>query len=106
MQEEDPSRVRYITDQGRETISSRFAELELNEDLPSFMDKYFEGLLEEESECCNCKFFESCLGYFKWPRKEYRCDGVKALFRRLEEAAGELKEDLCSFTSPDGAGRS
>jgi hypothetical protein len=102
LQEEDPSRMRYITDQGRETISRRFAGVELERDLPSFIEKFIEGLLKEGSECSDCEFFESCLGYFKWPGKQYRCDGVKALFQRLKKAAGELKEDLSSFLSPNG----
>jgi hypothetical protein len=103
--EEDPSRMRYITDQGTETISRRFAGMNLNYDLPSFIKKFIEGLLKEGSECSDCDFFESCLGYFKWPRKEYRCDGVKAVFQRLKEAAEELKADLSSFHCPNGVNR-
>ena len=106
LQEEDPSRMRYITEQGTETISSRFAGVEPNRDLPSFIDKFAEGLLKEGSECIDCEFFPGCLGYFKWPWKEYRCDGVKALFQSLKEAACELKEDLSSFRSPNGEDRS
>jgi hypothetical protein len=97
VQEEDPSRLRYITDQGTETISGRFAGVELHKDISSFIEKFIEGLLKEGCECNDCEFFESCLGYFKWPSKHYRCDGVKAVFQRLKEAAEELKADISSF---------
>ncbi|MDR3556156.1 MAG: hypothetical protein P4L55_15490 [Syntrophobacteraceae bacterium] len=107
VQEEDPARMRYITARGIETISRRFAGVELNEALPSFIENYIEGLIKEEGgECNDCEFFDSCLGYFKWPRKEYLCEGVKALFQRLKEAAEELKADLSSFHSPKGENRS
>jgi hypothetical protein len=102
VQEEDPSRMRYITDQGMETISRRFAGLDLNHGLPSFIEKFTEGLLQEGRECRDCEFLECCLGYFKWPGKEYRCDGVKALFQKLKDAAEEFRKDLSSFSSPDG----
>lgn len=106
VQEEDPSRMRYITDRGTETISRRFTGVELNQDLASFIEEFTARLLQEGSECTDCEFFEGCLGYFKWPRKEYRCDGMKALFLMLKEAAGELKSDLCSLSSPGGEDRS
>jgi len=105
VQEEDPSRMRYITDGGKETISERFAGVELNEDLSSFVERSADGLIEDGGECNDCRFFASCLGYFKWPGKEYRCDCVKALFQKLEEAAEELKADLSSFPSPHGEDR-
>jgi hypothetical protein len=106
VQEEDPSHARYITDRGTETISRRLAGVELNQDLTSFIDKFIEGLIREGSECNDCEFFQSCLGYFKWPQKEYRCAGVKAVFQRMKEAAEELKVDLSSFGSSNEASRS
>jgi hypothetical protein len=106
VQEEDPSRMRYVTDRGAETISRRFAGAELGRDLPSFIGKFVEGLLEAGSECSDCEFLEGCLGYFKWPAKGYRCDGVKAVFQRLKDAAEELRKDLSSFPSPTGEDRS
>jgi hypothetical protein len=106
VQEEAPSRNRYITDQGTETISRRFAGVDLKYGVPSFIERFTEELLTEKQECTDCKFFESCLGYFKWPRKEYPCDGVKAVFEKLKGAARELKADLSSFPSPNGEERS
>jgi hypothetical protein len=106
VQEEDPSRHRYITDQGTETISARFAGVDLRHKVPSFIERFAEELLTEKQECTDCEFFERCLGYFKWPRKAYRCDGVKAVFQKLKEAAEELKADLSSLPSPNGEDRS
>jgi len=103
VQEEDPSFMRYITDQGTETISRRFAGVKLNYDLTLFIEKFMEGLFNGGSECSGCEFLESCSGYFKWPRKEYRCDGVKAVFQKLQETAEELRADFASFPSPNGA---
>ena len=106
VQEEDPSRNRYITDQGTETISRRFAGGDLKYGVPSFIKRFTEDLLTEKQECTDCEFFESCLGYFKWPRKAYRCDGVKAVFHKVKEAAEEMKADLSSFPYPNGEERS
>ena len=106
VQEEDPSRNRYITDQGTETISARFAGVDLRHKVPSFIERFAEELLTEKQECTDCELFERCLGYFKWPRKAYRCDGVKAVFQKLKEAAEELKADLSSLPSPNGEDRS
>lgn len=104
VQEEDPSRIRYITDEGKETVSERFAGVEPHEDLSSFVERLVERLLNERGECRDCRFSPCCLGYFKGPEREYRCDGVKALYQKLEEAAQELKADLASFPSPGGKG--
>ena len=48
-------------------------------------------------ECYECEFFNQCAGYFKWPNKTYRCDGVKSVFRTLANAAQEIRTDLASF---------
>jgi hypothetical protein len=105
IQEEDPAVVRYVTDQGEEALSQRFAGVELKYDVASFIKAFTKELLSEKQECCDCEYFESCLGYFKWPRKEYRCDGVKVVFQRLKEAAEDLRKDLSSFPVPDGEDR-
>jgi hypothetical protein len=105
IQEEDPALVRYVTDQGEETLSRRFAGMELPCAVAPFIKAFTEELLSERQECSDCEYFESCLGYFKWPRKEYRCDGVKAVFQKLKEAAEELRKDLFSFPVPDGEDR-
>ena len=106
VQEEDPSCMRYITDQGTETISRRFAGVKLNHDISASVEKLIEGILKDGSECGDCEFFESCLGYFKWPMQEYRCDGMKTIFQRIRAAAEELRIDLTSFPSPEEKNRS
>jgi hypothetical protein len=102
IQEEDPALIRYVTDQGAETLSQRFAGVELKYGVASFIEEFTEELLSEKQECGDCDFFENCAGYFKWPRREYRCDGVKALLQTLKDAAEELRKDLSSFPSPRG----
>jgi hypothetical protein len=93
IQEEDPTQVRYVTDDGVETISPRFAGA-ASGDLTSFVAGFQRALLTGESECRECEFWERCGGYFKWPRREFDCGGVKAVFQTLREAAGELREDV------------
>jgi hypothetical protein len=105
VQEEDPALVRYVTDQGAETLSPRFAGVDLKYGVVSFIKAFTEELLSEKQECSDCGFFENCRGYFKWPGKEYRCDGVKVVFQRLKDAAEELRKDLASFPTHDGEDR-
>lgn len=102
VQEEDPSYNRFVTDKGLETISERFAGANLKGDLASFIKGFTEELLDEDRECGDCRFFRACLGYFKWPVREYRCDGVKTIFEMLSKAAVELKRDLSLVPSPRG----
>jgi hypothetical protein len=79
IQEEDPTVFRYITAQGEEALMGR---------------------LTDSAECHRCEFFAYCGGYFKWPRPEFSCDGVKTLFRTLQAAAAELRRDLAAFAEP------
>jgi hypothetical protein len=94
IQEEDPAVVRYVTDDGVEIVSPRFAGAPPPGDIASFLDEFQRALLAERGQCYGCEFFENCGGYFKWPRRDYDCAGVKIVFRTLKEAAGELKRDL------------
>jgi hypothetical protein len=97
IQEEDPLLVRYVTDSGEETMPGRLAEGEHNQGFSSFMQELQNEIATGKGECAGCGFLMNCLGYFKWPRKEYHCDGVKALMRTLLDAAGELRRDVASF---------
>lgn len=106
IQEEDPSHIRYITDEGKETLSRRFAEGDLKGEITSFVKTFKDELIAEEGECSSCEFLANCSGYFKWPHREYRCDGVKSLFRTLKDAAEELRGDLAAFHSKGGEERS
>jgi hypothetical protein len=94
VQEEDPSYIRYVSEDGRETLARRLVNDAPSGDLDYFAFDLWQSLLTEGSECCSCEFFENCGGYFKWPRANYKCDGVKDVFGRLRDAAGELRQDL------------
>ena len=104
IQEEDPFLVRYITDQGEETVPGRLAGAALPQEFSTVVQQLQEGPTVGEGECPGCEFLLNCQGYFKWPRREYRCDGVKALLHILLSAAEELRVDLASFQA-SGAGR-
>jgi hypothetical protein len=99
IQEEDPSLVCYVTDQGEEMMSGRFAEGETNQGFSLFTRELQEEIASGQGECAGCEFLMNCLGYFKWPRREYPCDGVTALMRTLRDAAEELRRDVASFQS-------
>ncbi len=105
IQEEDPSRNRFITDTGEETVSHRFPAVHPHGDVASFVRAFRDSVLAEPGECCRCDFLEHCSGYFKWPRKDYGCDGVKGLLQTMKKAAGQLREDLASYHSPSGGER-
>jgi hypothetical protein len=94
--EENPFQYRYVTDQGRETISARFTDTELPDDLNTFDKTFIKRLCEEAPECRNCEFLANCEAYFKWPNRDFPCDDVKMLLRTLQEAAAELKRDYAA----------
>ena len=91
IQNEDPAVTRYVTDDGAETIDRRPACVWPG-DLASFVTRHQDQLLAERAECLDCEFLNNCGGYFKWPYKDYGCSGIKPVFRRLKEAANEIKD--------------
>lgn len=103
IQEEDPASLRYVTDEGREIVARQLVNGHVGNvgsvpgDLDAFVTNLTTEVLAGQSECSHCEFFPNCGGYFKWPRKEYSCDGVKTVFHTLREAAGELAHDLTDF---------
>jgi hypothetical protein len=99
VQEEDPAYVRYVTDDGKETVARRPVGVRVRGALGSFVANLQQALLAERSECCACEFFAHCGGYFKWPRQDYGCSGVKTLFRTLQDASAALRHDLNTFTA-------
>ena len=92
--DEEPGRLRVIADDGAESLTGRLAGLECtvaaDADLPTWIDQ----ALATAAECRSCPFLESCGGYFKWPRRDYDCAGVKRVFALLQEAATELRRDV------------
>jgi hypothetical protein len=101
VQEEDPAYIRYVTDDGRETMARRPIGVRVTGDLGCFVADFQQELLAERGECCECEFFANCGGYFKWPRKDYSCSGVKTLFRTLRDASAALRHDLNAFTEAE-----
>jgi hypothetical protein len=106
IQEEDPGLFRYVTNQGKETISKRFVEVDVRGDLASFIEEFKLELLAEKRECYSCEFLDNCGGYFKWPHKEFGCDQVKTIFQALKDAAIELKKDYADSLDFVGEDRS
>lgn len=102
IQEEDPFLFRYVTDQGEETMTGRLAGLETGRGGAPVAENLCRGPVIETGECAGCQFVMNCRGYFKWPRREYRCDGVKSVMGTLREAAEELRRDVASFQSRSG----
>jgi hypothetical protein len=105
IQEEDPALFRYITNQGEETISPLFAAADVGQNPSSFLETFITNLLVEKGECTKCEFLNNCYGYFKWPRKDYACDGVKTLLKTVKHAAQELKQDLAAYHNASGEDR-
>lgn len=97
IQEEDPEHFRFITDEGEETVSERFAGIYLKDQMGMIVKEQTVAPPVKESECDACEFFACCGGYFKWPDREFSCEGVKTLFGTLQGAAAELKNDLNAY---------
>ena len=107
IQEEDPAKYRYVTSQGQEIISPRFLEARpySGKRLDSFVTDFQQSLIKERRECANCEFVDHCMGYFKWPNKDFICaGGVRELFSRLKKAAGDLTYNLEEYASMKGGG--
>ena len=96
IQEEHPALVRYVDERGAETLARRPFTAE-NEDLNSFQFELTKRVLSPESECSSCEFFLNCGGYFKWPERDFSCEGIKRVFQRLRHAAFELHDDLSLY---------
>jgi len=101
--EEDPVQVRYITDDGEETIAKRFVGARLAGDVADFVKSYSQNLLSEKRQCHECEFFNRCEGFFKWPDKSYDCVGIKRLFTTLANAADEVTQDLAAYREQEMA---
>jgi hypothetical protein len=43
------------------------------------------------AECTSCEYVQHCSGFFKSPRADYSCAGVKQILAKLTRAAAELK---------------
>jgi len=103
IQEEDPALVLYVDDQGTRRLPGRLAELFCGPAPENFVADWSARLLADGAECADCPFFTHCRGYFKWPRRDYDCAGVKALFATLQKAADTLRVDIAAASSRSGA---
>jgi len=97
IQDEDPSRIRYVADDGQQVISARLAGLVPAADLDSFLEEYQLDLALERSECSICPYFTTCGGYFKLPNRAFDCVEVKQIFHELTLAARKLYEDMEAY---------
>lgn len=97
IQEEDPASYRHVDDTGTEVPSRR---LPANEGPRGAgmvsVAQLGQELAAEDGECRNCDFLELCCGFFKHPRKDYSCNGVRSIFQTLAGAARELRADLAA----------
>ena len=100
VQEENPADIRYVTEDGKETVARRLGSTKITGNLDNFIGNLQGELFAEREECYECKFFKNCGSYFKWPNKNYRCDGVKTLFYAIDEAAREMKDNITVFHQP------
>jgi hypothetical protein len=97
IQEEDPSLVRFVLLDGRETIARPPFLPASTESLMAFTSKLQTMLLSAGAECATCPYLKTCGCYFKWTRPDFPCVDVKRLFGEVESAAQELKRDLETF---------
>jgi hypothetical protein len=104
IQGEDPEQVRFITDEGVETVSPRFAGVDLKGKAVALNGAREDAPAGEQSECDGCEFLDCCGGYFKWPDRQFSCAGVKTLFGTLKGAAEELRCDLDTYRSSQAGG--
>lgn len=85
IQEEDPEQIRFVSDNGKESLSKRLNGLPFQNQNDLQPGEQEPG--GQKSECDDCDFFDRCGGYFKWPNKDYSCEGVKTLFGTMRAAA-------------------
>jgi hypothetical protein len=93
--ERDPAQIRVLDERGEP----------LSDQGPESLSGFRESLRAAAAECCACPWLASCGGYFKWPRIDFACDGVKRLFADLDAAAAELRQSLAAYAAErDGSG--
>ena len=92
----DPQYLRHVADDGAESLPGRLAGVEVAVAADADLGEWIARVLATADECRTCEFLTGCGGYFKWPRRDYNCTGVKRLFGLLRDAAAELRGDLDS----------
>jgi hypothetical protein len=94
IQEEHPSSYRYITDSGDMTLARRLADSPHGSNSDTLLVDHKLNLFVRKEECCTCRFFNYCEGYFKLPRDGYSCSAVKEFLGLVWDVAAELRLDL------------
>jgi hypothetical protein len=102
IQEEDPDQIRFVSDDGTESLSTRFGSVGQNAARLSLAQVIKHVPSGARIECDDCEFLDRCGGYFKWPDRSFSCDGVKELFRTIQQAAAELTNDLKQVPAAQG----
>lgn len=102
VQEEDPEYFCFVTDDGSETFSKRFAGCDPTN--ASGGTTRINDLTDSATphECDTCKFLPTCRGYFKWPDSSFSCNGVKSIFSAIDSAAEELRENVAAASAQGG----
>lgn len=113
IQEEDPEQMRFVSDDGEESVTKRLAGRGSSRTVREGVRLQLQNVngrreiapqaTVEKSECDDCEFFDRCGGYFKWPNRDFDCVGVKGLFGTLRAAAAELRTDLGRIPATQGA---
>lgn len=97
IQEQDPERFRFVTDDGIEMV------------LPSVGGPTLRNGTRGTTsvhECETCQFAAGCRGYFKWPDSNYDCTGIKNIFASIDSAAARLRNDVVAAAAAANGGRS
>ncbi len=92
--DENPQYQRQVNNDGTEDLPGRLAGASITLAADADLSQWIEQVLAMDDECQRCEFLKSCGGYFKWPRRDYDCAGVKRLFGELRDAVAELRHDL------------
>lgn len=97
IQEEHPSSHRYVKDSGEVTLSKRLSTVVCASDAATLLPDHKLNLFRTKIECCTCRFFYHCEGYFKLPSDRFKCSEIKKFFKLVEDYAVELRNDLAQL---------
>jgi hypothetical protein len=100
IQEEHPSSYRYVTDSGEATLSRRLTDGMHDSNPETLLVDHKLNLFVRKEECCTCRFFNYCEGYFKLPKEGYSCSAVKEFLGLVWDVAAELRLDLAQLPGP------
>ncbi|WP_295461007.1 hypothetical protein, partial [uncultured Thiodictyon sp.] len=90
--EQDPAEVCILDERGAA----------LPDQGPESVADWCAALVAAGGQCRDCPWRAPCRGYFKWPRTDYDCAGVKPLFAELRAAADELRQGLADYAAAQG----